>query len=367
VFIKGVRIILKDDSATQDNKNIRPPFWFVLLQVTKIAIAVDVGLFFLFHYLNSPIMAWFNVFSIACYAGAYTALKRRKNTFATVLISVEVFSHITLGVFVLGWESGFAYYLIMFIPSICLSTAIKPAIASLTGLFLFIAFLNIGSYMFDPIQPIDDFALQLVHLGNLAIVFSMLSYLSFYYLASVRRTQSKLHKLATTDSLTKLLNRRQITKLSTNALDKESQHTRKMSLMIFDLDHFKVVNDTYGHEIGDQVLVKCSSLLNNELRSTDLLSRWGGEEFLIVMPNIDLAIAQQKAELIRKKIKHFDWKQEIGVPLSITISGGLAEIEVNETLSHAIGRADKALYRSKRSGRDCIELASKLPSEHVDA
>lgn len=303
-------------------------------------------------------MAWINVFSVSLYLTAYFAIKNRKNNIAIFLMFLEVFTHTAAGIVILGWDSGFVYYLIVFVPAISLSTSKKPALIALCGLFTFMIALRLVTYNIEAIQPIEEVALKIVHVVNLAIVFVLFTYLSLYYLKQVRKAQKKLHLLATTDSLTKLLNRRQMSILTQNEI-KSSIHLHKsVCLILIDLDHFKTVNDNFGHDIGDQVLVKCSELISLQLRTTDLVSRWGGEEFLVVLPNASIDDALEKAEQIRLCIHDYDWGKNLVKGLSLSLSSGVAKVSPTETLSAAIARADRALYKSKRNGRNRVEIAA---------
>jgi diguanylate cyclase (GGDEF)-like protein len=125
--------------------------------------------------------------------------------------------------------------------------------------------------------------------------------------------------------------------------------------MMFDLDHFKRVNDTYGHMVGDKVLVTVSSLLKRELRNSDVIARFGGEEFLVVMPHLALAPATQVAirvaEAIRKASVMTDEQQKI----TFTTSIGVTQFIVDEPISQLFKRVDDLLYYAKEQGRDRIE------------
>ena len=123
---------------------------------------------------------------------------------------------------------------------------------------------------------------------------------------------------------------------------------------MLDIDHFKSVNDTFGHQVGDDVLFKVSTILQNCLRKTDTLFRWGGEEFIILCPYTNLENAEQLAQKIRKNIEEFEFDR-VGHK---TISIGLSSIKVCESAQEIITKTDKALYRAKENGRNMVELAN---------
>ena len=126
-----------------------------------------------------------------------------------------------------------------------------------------------------------------------------------------------------------------------------------LSLVLFDIDNFKKINDTYGHPVGDQVLIQLSRFVPNLIRSTDLLARWGGEEFLILAPGSDGPMASQVAEKLRDAIGTLVFHQV----KSVTCSFGVAQYAPGETAAELIARADAALYQAKTSGRDQVKLA----------
>jgi diguanylate cyclase (GGDEF)-like protein len=124
--------------------------------------------------------------------------------------------------------------------------------------------------------------------------------------------------------------------------------------VLFDVDHFKVVNDTYGHQIGDEVLVRLSLLISSASRGVDLLARWGGEEFVILATGTDGSMASQFAEKLRAVVE----RAEFGVAGSVTCSFGVAEYAEGDSARTFVARADSALYKAKANGRNRVEFAS---------
>lgn len=135
-----------------------------------------------------------------------------------------------------------------------------------------------------------------------------------------------------------------------------------LSIIMFDIDHFKNFNDTYGHTVGDDVLRTFGFILNANVRSTDTVIRWGGEEFLIICPNTDLNEAVKLADKIRsvladKEIIVRKTKENIGV---ITVSGGVAQIHPNDDYLSFIDRADSAMYTAKEDGRNQVKTENEI-------
>jgi diguanylate cyclase (GGDEF)-like protein len=158
---------------------------------------------------------------------------------------------------------------------------------------------------------------------------------------------------ATTDPLTGLHNRLKLGATLIDEMQRANRYQTPLSLMLFDIDHFKRINDTYGHVVGDQVLVQLSRFVPNQLRSTDLLVRWGGEEFLTLLIGSDGPNAFQAAEKLRGAMRNLMF-DKVG---AITCSFGVAQYVHGETAAEFIARADDALYRAKTNGRDQVMLA----------
>jgi diguanylate cyclase (GGDEF)-like protein len=157
-------------------------------------------------------------------------------------------------------------------------------------------------------------------------------------------------RLAVTDRLTGLANRRGAEQVAKREIVRVRRFAAPLSFVVFDIDHFKAVNDTHGHGAGDQVLQKIARAIAAQLRETDLAARWGGEEFLVVLPNTGLEAAHCCADRIRRAVSSL--VMPVGGPM--TISGGVAQLMPAEALPEVIARADAQLYRAKAAGRNRI-------------
>lgn len=174
----------------------------------------------------------------------------------------------------------------------------------------------------------------------------------------IRRYQQKIEAQATLDSLTGLPNRRGFDLLALKAMQEAQREPKPLAALLLDLDHFKRLNDNHGHLAGDEVLAGFAKDLQSCLRQSDIICRWGGEEFIILLKDTNSAHAQQVAEKIRLLAEQHRYTFA-GTPLQITVSLGLTEMQPNDTLHSLIARADRALYRAKQSGRNrvCMEMA----------
>lgn len=164
----------------------------------------------------------------------------------------------------------------------------------------------------------------------------------------------QLSRMASTDRLTGLWNRRHFEEAVTHEMIKADRYQHPLSMLIFDIDHFKAVNDRYGHLAGDRVLVELSQIARQQTRDSDLLARWGGEEFVILMPETGPNDATTVAEKIRTTFASHRFP-DLG---TVTASFGIAAFRFSESLDRWISRADGALYEAKQAGRNRVQLAS---------
>jgi diguanylate cyclase (GGDEF)-like protein len=169
----------------------------------------------------------------------------------------------------------------------------------------------------------------------------------------ISRYQYKIETQATLDSLTGLPNRRGFNLLAARTLKDTHREQKPLSAMLLDLDHFKQLNDTHGHLAGDEVLAGFADDLKSCLRQSDIICRWGGEEFIILLKGSNTISARRVAEKIRLLAEQHTYVFS-GKPLQVTVSIGLAELNSDDTLQSLIARADSALYRAKQSGRNLV-------------
>ena len=190
----------------------------------------------------------------------------------------------------------------------------------------------------------------------------LLTIISF---ATLALENARLFTLAITDGLTKLYSHQYFV-LRINEEQKRSlRYNRDFSLLMIDIDHFKKINDTYGHPAGNAVLSQLSQIMQNDARSSDILARYGGEEFSVLLPEVNLEGAFVMAERLRRKVEDFKFKINDGT-ISITISMGIAswdpKINKNTSSEEIIIQADKALYQAKEEGRNktcCFQMEVK--------
>lgn len=169
----------------------------------------------------------------------------------------------------------------------------------------------------------------------------------------LRAANQELQRLSTTDKLTGLNNRYRLDEALWKAIESSKRYHRPLAVVMIDLDHFKRVNDTYGHHRGDEVLQKSAGIFRQNCRVTDTIGRWGGEEFLIVCPETDLNSGAALAEKLRKALG----AETMFDTYSQTASFGVSSYAPGDTSEALVARADKALYEAKSSGRNCVRFA----------
>ena len=171
-----------------------------------------------------------------------------------------------------------------------------------------------------------------------------------------KRLEAKLHQQATTDELTRVANRRHFLALAHTELERALRFKHPLSLALIDFDHFKQINDTYGHAAGDQALIAVTQIFQQNLREIDLFARFGGDEFVLLLPETELG----QARLVLERVRNVLTAQPLvlhGKPVPITLSIGLGcVVDDGDLLDTLLERADRALYQAKTAGRNRIML-----------
>ena len=173
-------------------------------------------------------------------------------------------------------------------------------------------------------------------------------------IAERKRVEEKLRELSERDSLTMIYNRRKLLELLGSEVEKAKRYSRPLSLIMLDIDHFKKVNDNYGHATGDSVLKTITKIVGSVIRKVDIFARYGGEEFIVLSPETNIKGAKVLAEKIRAAAEQYPYPS-VG---KVTISAGVAELSDKDSGAALITKADAALYVAKQGGRNRVEAAS---------
>jgi len=174
------------------------------------------------------------------------------------------------------------------------------------------------------------------------------------YLKSLETINKLLEKQAKTDALTGIYNRMKFDEILAKEIQRTKRNKFPLSLIMCDIDHFKQINDRYGHQSGDRVLKRLTRLITGNIRSIDFFARWGGEEFVILSPGTETGGAAVLAEKIRRKVEVYNFEE----PENLTLSFGVASFKPGDSAGKLINRADEAMYRAKKNGRNQVQISN---------
>ena len=177
----------------------------------------------------------------------------------------------------------------------------------------------------------------------------------------LRRANGQLERLSTTDSLTNLRNRRYFHSRLGEEITRSAHHGGDLGLLLIDVDHFKLINDNHGHQVGDSVLAQIGRVMQSQCRSEDVIARVGGEEFAVMLPNITAPAIAGVAERFRTIVQHQQIAAPGGVVLTVSVSIGALVMAKPESIDQALNRADRALYEAKDLGRNRVVVANPQP------
>ncbi|MEI6215471.1 MAG: diguanylate cyclase [Desulfuromonadales bacterium] len=177
-------------------------------------------------------------------------------------------------------------------------------------------------------------------------------------LSELAQQNSELERLSSTDALTGLTNRRRFLESLENERRRIERYGGSLSLIMFDIDNFKKVNDNWGHAVGDAVLCEIARDAQLFLRRADSAARYGGEEFVLLLPETGLSGAVLIANRLRQLVADTVISHDLGPPISVTVSIGVASLEPDESCDELLVRADKAMYQAKNNGRNRVELSN---------
>jgi diguanylate cyclase (GGDEF)-like protein len=327
---------------------------------------------FICHFCFIPLFLWLdvhemvvlNIYSSIVLALSVFLVQRRLFVPAFILGTGELIIHAILAVHFIGWGSGFHYFLIVLTPFIFFWPYwnIKTKIAASSFLMFLYVLLFYYSKNSIPVQSMTAWKLDLTTIVTAFTAFLVFAAVAFYYQVSVNQVEAnllgankRLEELARTDPLTELHNRRIIEEKIGEENDRRETSSRNFSIIMSDIDYFKALNDTYGHQIGDLVLVSISKILKGASRTGDVVARWGGEEFLILLQDTGGAEAREVAERMRIAISQAPIYIDDN-DIQITMTFGVAECSADTGISDCIARADKALYEGKAAGRNMVIL-----------
>jgi diguanylate cyclase (GGDEF)-like protein len=345
--------VLSASDRTHLLREATAQFWQHIVPIVQIAFGIHVVLFILFLLLQQPLLTGANALSIGVYVLCLKAIRVGRYSIAGMLMSGEIILHALVASWVLGWSSNFHFYLYCLIPVIAFSFQDRRRLR--VSLNLTIIMVAVWSYVMRERMGLDSgVAAPLREAFGIVNVLTATALLVHGTALSVRFTRSmqlSLFHTASRDSLTNLYTRRRII---------ESVHqltgSTASAIILLDIDHFKQINDRLGHDRGDVILQRVAKAISGNVRATDVASRWGGEEFLVLMPEASEQAAYAVAERILLGIRDTAGKTE-RPPFMVTATLAVSQIRPGESFESALSRTDQALYQGKRQGRDQVVLA----------
>lgn len=332
-------------------------FYFALLAAGLMHI---VFLLF-FFFLGIHILVAFNLFSCFVYylcARAFLNVADAEDYRLIAIIAMaEVIAHAYLASYFVGLNSGFHYYIFILtvVPIIKASiTLYANLIRLIVIVFAYIILLWwLGGAL--PIYQLDQTLLTILCSLNVAAVLLGVGIISLKILYVVLKEKAMLSSLATTDKLTGLYNRHGFMAIVAQEVDAREQRTEALSILVLDVDLFKEVNDQYGHQCGDYVLSKLAKVMRAVLRKHEMIARWGGDEFIVLLPDTDTIELAALAERLRLEVAEtvFNFKNN---HISISVSIGGTTYQPGDSFESLASRADRALYKGKHAGRNAFNM-----------
>jgi diguanylate cyclase (GGDEF)-like protein len=353
--------MIKADDNIKDYQSY--PAYLTSRYTVFLALLGHVGFLVLFIFLQVLPLVYVNIGSCLIFVSAIFFNRLRFHRLVLNLTLIEIISHAYFATYYLGWESAFYLYLFCLIPLVFVYRIISPLnrrvlLGSLLGCLLILYF---SSLTWPVMHPLSTVILSNLTLMNLILTFLVFVILySAYSLSAMdlerqlRLKNEELENSSRIDPLTALSNRRDIIDLIQCEREKMLRNKSHCCFILGDIDFFKRINDSYGHNYGDDTLKQVAVILQGTLRKQDHVCRWGGEEFLIVLPDTDVSGAKVAAEKLRIGIESFSFCSQ-DISTHITMTFGVAPYDPLLAIEDSIKQADDLLLFGKQQGRNRVE------------
>lgn len=366
VYINFIKDLISGDEYLSDKDKFT-----ITLHFCAITHLINAGLFL---FMGSIVMLIYNLLSFLIFEGMITFAKNKKFGLVTIIGCLEVCTFVVITTLCFGQHLNYNIYCFLIIPAVFYSANI---IKNLKRPFLFTSILTmitIFVYAFSEVYVTDSgTALVQKHpyltIGmiviNILVTILLLAFMSFMFNVEMKNStealksrNKQLKTLSTIDPLTKLANRRSMTEKLNYSMHILKRDKKPFSLILGDIDDFKKVNDTYGHDCGDKVLVMVASTISSQMRDGDFVCRWGGEEILILV-NGNIDAAKSLGERILAKIRTNEVHHE-GNVVKVTMTFGVAEANESFRIEDFIQKADNRLYYGKTHGKN--QVVDNIPN-----
>lgn len=310
-----------------------------------------------FFYSGIRIMMILNIFSVTTYVLLFIAVEQEKSVLQLTVTYLEIVIHMSLATILLGWECCFQLFLISAILNMyCLKTRLRSLKALPVAVLLTMVYclLKIVTFQHSPFYILPDSTKLLCGLVNTVFAFFLILGYSEYYFRVIQCHFDVLQKRADVDELSSIYNRHRLNEILEDWHEQAHDNYRNFSVAILDIDDFKKINDTYGHNCGDYVIKKISMILKERCSDDIIVGRCGGEEFLIIQKNINnfyKNCSVLKQLLLEIRSTEFIWEQK---KFHVTVTIGAARYETEETLQNMLEKADQKLYNGKANGKNTV-------------
>ncbi len=328
-------------------------------------LAVHIAYLLLFAATGITIMKIFNIFSVIFYFLTLILVKKVKEKSVLVYATfIEIIIHASVATLCVGWESDFGMFLLMIIPIAFLMPDKNKNNSFIIMTVSILLYGILGFLSLRPDSSIYSFEKNSYHtifyVINIFSDSSILIYFTTIYTIINRYTECKLRVqneqlriMASTDPLTQLSNRREMSRILADISAESKNSGKSFVIGIGDIDNFKRVNDIYGHDLGDTVLSSVSGIIRENLPQNGFVSRWGGEEFLFVIPDADIDSGSAYAEKIIRSVKQHEFAGN-GSTFFVTMTFGICEGKPDDIVDKIISHADSRLYKGKNGGKNCV-------------
>lgn len=333
----------------------------VLRAMLWFGVAAYGAYLFLFLALGVPWMPIVNAAMVLVCSACLWLIARNRINLTLAFGSLAVVVHASSATLLLGWDSEFHLYAYLIMCILLLSPTLSDGIKLLS----FLAVTAVYLLAWWTLSGIDKSGvLGLFAVSNVIVFAMLLAVLSAIFSSAITQTadefaarNAELSRQAATDPLTGLYNRRYLLDVLEQEALRYRRNGRAFAVILGDIDHFKVINDRHGHPCGDAVLVAVAAALRESVRAPDLVARWGGEEFLVFLPETSLEEAinvarRIQAQLVATPVVHATQR------LAVRMTLGVALMRAESSVDALLRQADEALYRGKRAGRDRIEVVT---------
>lgn len=359
------------DTLTSTDVKIRRQikYWAATVAIYSMCIVLLLLEVRLGHCAFRPAL-WLTVFGYAGMLLSYVLIRASKRLYllpSQLAVCQAIFAilYIVAAYAIVGQARGATLIILLVVLMFC-AFALEPEKSRAVSLFAIILLgitmawmINVDPMHFPILQEAVHFALATIMLAVAALLIGQLSQMRSrlkIQKAELAEALERIQTLATRDELTSLANRRHMNEILAAEERRHSTEGRPVCIALLDIDWFKQINDTHGHDAGDEVLRTFAQQAQSVLRSTDILARWGGEEFLLLLPDTELQAALRVLERVKEQVTALRFPA-IAVDLRVSFSAGLVALQPAESIAAGIRHADHAMYRAKSQGRNRIITA----------